>query len=192
MLSRQPDPLLSSGFLGLVEDEPGADGRLHLVEQPHEGRQLLIGCIREVEGHFQRDPQRAGFRRSLAQDRGIAWLEQPQIHPQVRKVERLEAGQLLLAQGLAVAGHPQADAWECPCRCFPNGEGEAGLVGRFLHRRHLPLQGQRHRLGDARPLPDLHRERQSQRRAIGLERGISPVALVFQLEDIAFEANLGP
>ncbi len=63
--------------------------------------------------------------------------------------------------------------------------------GRLSHRRcgHAE-EGDGDRLLDARPLRDLHRVREVQRRPVGLEGGVGPVALVLGLERLSLHPDL--
>src|SRR5688572_1573281 len=59
----------------------------------------------------------------------------------------------------------------------------------FLSLERRWLEANVHFVSNTRAFTHRSRIAQPQRRAIGLERGIAPVALIFQLEEIAAEAQ---
>ena len=185
-----------------AEDEPARHPRTELPRARRERRERGPRLVREEERQLERPPEQARVRDGALERRRPLLRLEVQVRPQVVEPQRTQALGLGRAErDEAGPGQTERRARQPPARidahddglddAAPPGQGAAERRGLAHGLARLAEQAERDRLPDARALHDLDRERQGERRAVGLERVVGPVALVLGLEGLALHAQLG-
>src|SRR5579885_2849619 len=175
----RPGPFLEDQNTG--DRSPIAQGR---------GKTLkLIGHLAcKKEGNLKRTFKRLAGCQRRCEPRSIIFMEM-KIDAQVIGAQRPHARQLAFGQRHAVAVEREAERRKRACHGF--SERQAGRsrlsLWRLLALPCLTDDIHSEALPDTGAWTGRMRETPRERRAIGLERGIRPVALILHLEEIALE-----
>ena len=173
-----------------MDDQPADHRRPDAVQQGAEGTQFVPRGVGDPQGDLQPGVQGGCLLGGTNEGSFDIRRVETYFGPQVGQAQGLEAGDLGGGQRFVVAGDFQPQTWQ-RTRLVAQGKGQLDSFRGGRRGWNVPAQPDRDPLADARARFDRDREGQAQRRAVGLERGVGPVALVLHLEGVAFHQDFG-
>ena len=189
----QADPILRGPPTRLVEDEQATDGRAEHAEPGHESGQLGVGTLASPRGPRPARNRSRRPVRSPAATRRWSRCRPGRARPGCGTAARVGVDPPRGGESPSTpAAIPSPISGSVPIGSRPR---EIHRGGRRTARGGRPTrtdEPQGDRLADPLAGLDRDRERQAERGAEGLERGVDPVPLVLRLEQVSLELQLGP
>ena len=188
LLQRGPHMLhgaLAHGVLGLVQNNPEQDAGLDALALRDERGEFTVRVRAKRQGHVQSATERRRLSVRLFELLWIFGIAQTHVHAEVCKLERLQPLNLALVQRTPMARDAESDGRQREDRRGRDGKLRRAPEIDGQDGADLAAEGEGDGLLDA--VAGLHGRGLGSRlrRAIGLERGVAPVALIFHLEGVA-------